>query len=102
MGGQRQYSNLIALFDSFDKYQNIVSIAQNAEGTLEKQNETYMDRLTTHITKMTAATEELFMSLVDSDGFKNLIDIFTKLIELVSTFTDVVGGLGPVLSIAAG
>ena len=102
MGGQRQYSNLIALFDSFDKYQNMVSIAQNAEGTLEKQNETHMDRLTTHITKMTATTEELFMSLVDSDGFKNLIDIFTKLIELVSTFTDAVGGLGPILSVAAG
>lgn len=102
MGGQRQYSNLVALFDNFDKYQNMVSVAQSAEGTLEKQNETYMDRLTTHITKMTAATEKLFMTLVDSDGFKTLIDIFTKLIELVSTFTDAVGGLGPILSVAAG
>lgn len=102
MGGQRQYSNLVALFDNFDKYQNMVSVAQNAEGTLEKQNETYMDRLTTHITQMTAATEKLFMTLVDSDGFKDLIDIFTQLIELTSGFVDSIGGLGPILGMLGG
>lgn len=102
MGGQRQYSNLVALFDNFDKYQNMVSVAQNAEGTLEKQNETHMDRLTTHITQMTAATEKLFMTLVDSDGFKDLIDIFTQLIELTSGFVDSIGGLGPILGVLGG
>lgn len=102
MGGQRQYSNLVALFDNFDKYQNMVSVAQNAEGTLEKQNETHMDRLTTHITQMTAATEKLFMTLVDSDGFKDLIDIFTQLIELTSGLVDSIGGLGPILGVLGG
>ena len=34
MAGQRQYSNLIALFDNFDKYTEALHTAQNAAGTL--------------------------------------------------------------------
>jgi TP901 family phage tail tape measure protein len=42
MAGQRQYSNLIALFDNFKEYNRALNIAQNAAGTLQKQQDTYM------------------------------------------------------------
>ena len=37
MAGQRQYSNLIALFDNFQQYNKALNTAQNAAGTLQKQ-----------------------------------------------------------------
>jgi hypothetical protein len=34
MAGQRQYNNLIALFDNWDKYVKSVNTSLNAQGTL--------------------------------------------------------------------
>jgi len=35
MAGQRQYSNLMALFGNFDKYTSALNTARNAAGTLQ-------------------------------------------------------------------
>ena len=64
MAGQRQYSNLVALFDNFDKYNSALKTAQEAEGTLSKQNDTYMESLNTHLQKLTTAAEELSLALI--------------------------------------
>ena len=42
MGGVRQYSNLTALFENWDKYQAALKTSQNATGTLQKQQEIAM------------------------------------------------------------
>lgn len=50
MAGQRQYTNLIALFDNYqDKYISALKTAQGAEGTLNKQNKAYMEDINTKI-----------------------------------------------------
>ena len=57
MAGQRQYSNLIALFDNFEEYNRALGIAQNAAGTLQKQQDTYMESTRAHLNQLKAATE---------------------------------------------
>ncbi len=92
MAGQRQYSNLVALFDNFDKYQSALNTAQNAQGTLQKQQDIYMDRLTTHLQQLTTATEHMWMGLVDTDDFKGVIDGLTFIIEKVDSLFQSLGG----------
>ena len=55
MAGQRQYSNLIALFDNFEQYNKALVTAQNAEGTLQEQQEIHMDQLNAHLAQLKAS-----------------------------------------------
>ena len=93
MAGQRQYSNLVALFDNFDKYNSALETAQNAEGTLAAQNEIHMESLSAHLQQLTTQTEEMWMHLTDTDGIKDLIDGLTSIVDKVDKlFTSLGGG----------
>jgi len=65
MAGQRQYSNLIALFDNFEQYNKSLTTAQNAAGTLQEQQDIYMDSMAAHLKQLKASTEGIFNSLFD-------------------------------------
>ena len=56
IAGKRQYNNLIALFENWDMYESSLTTSQNSAGTLQKQQEIYMDSLEAHINKLTAAS----------------------------------------------
>ena len=92
MAGQRQYSNLVALFDNFDKYNSALKTAQEAEGTLSKQNDIHMESLNAHLQKLTTATEEMWMNLTDTDGIKGLVDGLTSIIQKVDKLFKSLGG----------
>lgn len=92
MAGQRQYNNLLALFDNFDKYNSALETAQNAEGTLTEQNETHMESLSTHLQQLTTATEEMWMNLTDTEGIKDLVDGLTSIIQKVDKLFKSLGG----------
>ena len=92
MAGQRQYSNLMALFDNFDKYESALNTAQNAGGKLQEQQDVYMDRLSTHVQQLTTATEHMWMGLFDTDGFKDVIDGLTTIVEKVDKLFQSIGG----------
>ena len=99
MAGQRQYTNLIALFDNYqDKYISALKTAQGAEGTLNKQNKAYMEDINTKINQMTAATEKMWMNLIDTDGFKGIINDLTKVINKVDQLFQSIGGGKAVLN----
>ena len=97
MAGQRQYSNLIALFDNFDQYTKSLEIARNAEGTLQSQQDTYMESMTAHLNQLKAAKEDVFDSLINSDSMKDLVDVLTNVVELFANFVDSIGGGGVLL-----
>jgi TP901 family phage tail tape measure protein len=95
--GTRQYNNLLSLFNNWDMYQAALKTSENAAGTLASQQEIYLESLEAKTEKLTAATEELYLNLFDSDSFKDVIDLFTKVIEQVAMFTDAIGGGGNAL-----
>ena len=91
MAGQRQYSNLIALFDNFEKYNEALNTAQNSAGTLEKQQSIYMDSMKAHLNELTTAIEKIWQGLSDPKAITSLIDGLTTITKLIA---DVVNGLG--------
>ena len=97
MAGQRQYSNLIALFDNFTEYNRALNIAQNATGTLQKQQNVYMQSTRAHLNQLKTATEDLYDSLINTDSIKPLIDGLTTVVSLAAKFVDSLGGGGNLL-----
>lgn len=92
IAGTRQYSRMMALFDNWDMYKDAKSTSLNSEGTLAKQNEIALDSLDKKIQQLTTTTEELFLTLVDSDAFKTLIDGFTAIVDGANDFIKAIGG----------
>jgi hypothetical protein len=48
MAGQRQFNNLVALFDNWGQYQDMLNTSMNATGSLEQKNSIYMESLQAH------------------------------------------------------
>ena len=92
MAGQRQYSNLIALFDNFEKYNEALNTAQNAAGTLQKQQDIYMESTAAHLQTLKAAVENIYDSFVDTDSINGIVDGLTIVANLFANFIDGIGG----------
>ena len=92
MAGQRQYSNLIALFDNFEKYNEALNTAQNAAGTLNKQQSIYMDNIKAHLNELTTAVESIWQGLTDPEGLNKIIDALTVITKGVSNLFQGLGG----------
>ena len=92
MAGQRQYSRLLSLFDNWGMYEESLKTSQNSLGTLNEQNEIYMESMEAHLNKLTAASEKLYGELMDPEGINPLIDSLTTIVDLLGSFTSVIGG----------
>lgn len=97
VAGTRQYNNLLALFDNWDMYTKAIETSGNAAGTLQKQQDIYMDRTVAHLQQLRTATEDLYDSLFETKSFNNLLDGITGAVDLLGSFVDAIGGGGNVL-----
>lgn len=97
MAGQRQYNNLLALFDNFEEYNKALNIAQNAAGTLQEQQDIYMEGTAAHLKVLKASVEDLYDSLIDTDGMNGLIDGLSTAATFAANLVDGLGGGGAVL-----
>ena len=92
MAGKRQYNNLIALFDNWDMYTEAVSTSANAMGTLQNQQNIYMDSTEAHLDIMRTSFEDLYDSLLSGDDIETFADAITKVVNGLTTFVDSIGG----------
>jgi TP901 family phage tail tape measure protein len=97
MAGQRQYSNLIALFDNFEKYNEALATAQGAAGTLQEQQDVYMDQTAAHLQVLKASMEDIYDSLADTDSINSIIDVLSGAANFAANFIDSLGGGIPIL-----
>ena len=97
MAGQRQYNNLLALFDNFEEYNKALNTAQNAAGTLQKQQDTYMESTAAHLQVLKASVEDIYDSLADTDSINGLIDGLSTAATFTANLVDGLGGGGAVL-----
>ena len=98
MGGKYQYSRLLSLFDNFDEYNKSLKIAQESAGTLQEQQDIYMESTAAHLQTLKGAVDNVYDSLLDTDSINNVADILTKLANTAATFIDSLGGGEAILS----
>ena len=95
IAGKRQYNNLIALFENWDMYESSLSTSQTSEGTLQKQQDTYMDSIEAHLNQLSVASEKLYDALIDNDAVKGFIDLLTGVVDIFGDITEGIGGVIP-------
>ena len=102
MAGTRQANNLLALFDNWDTYTDTLESANNSLGTLQREQDTYMERTEAHLQQLTTASENLFDSLIDTQDINGLIDGITSVVSVTADWVDSLGGAKSILAALGG
>ena len=97
MGGQRQVNQLMALFDNWTTYSELLNTSLESEGTLAQKNSVYLESLGAKMEQLGAAGERVKSSLIDSESFGNVIELLTAGTNLLGGFIQAIGGGGTAL-----
>ena len=97
MAGTRQYNNLLSLFDNWDQYTKSLETSANAAGTLQEQQDIYMESTQAHLAQLKASWEDLYDSLLDADTINGVSDALSGVVSLMANFVDSIGGGSNVL-----
>ena len=93
LAGKRQYNNLLALFDNWDMYNKAVETSMESQGTLQKQQDIYIESTAAHLQKMQTSLEGVKDSLLGPNDINPILDGLTSFIETLEKAIDMVGGL---------
>lgn len=93
LAGKRQYNNLLALFDNWDMYNKAVETSMASQGTLQKQQDIYMESTVAHLQKMRTSLEGVKDSLLGLNDINPILDGLTSFIETLEKAIDMVDGL---------
>ena len=97
VGGVRQYTNLIALMDNWDKMQENVLTAQGAEGTLQEQADIYAESWEAAQKRVKASAQEIYTAILDDKFFIAMNNGFAGFLREIGNIIDSLGGLKGVL-----
>lgn len=104
LAGKRNANTLFAILDNMDTLKSAYKTAEESAGSAQREQENYQKGITYSINQAKAALEELSYDALNSDFLKNLIDIGTKVLEIIDKLIDNVGflktafiGLGTVI-----
>lgn len=92
MAGQRQMNNLIALFDNWSKYSEMLNVSLDAQGTLEEKNARYLESTEAHLNTLKSTWQDLYTTILDKDEINTGIDAITTAVEALDTFLEGFGG----------
>lgn len=92
MAGTRQYNNLLALFENWDMYNTAVETSANAMGTLQHQQDIYMESTEAHLQQMRTAAQGLYDTMIDNKEINAGIDVMTDFIKVINTSFESFGG----------
>lgn len=92
MAGKRQYNNLMALFENWDMYSKALETSADAMGTLQHQQDIYMESTSAKLKTLKATWQDLYDGLIDDDEINAGIDALTNLVQVFDNFIDSFGG----------
>ena len=92
MAGKRQYNNLIALFENWDMYTDALNTSVDALGTLQHQQDIYMESTAAKLKTLKATWQDLYDGIIDQDELNAGIGALTNLVQVFDNFIDSFGG----------
>lgn len=101
MAGTRQYNNLLSLFENWDMYTAALETSTKAVGTLNKQNDIYLEGTKAKLQELKTEAERTYDVLFDdtvtqglTEGLKGVLTLFNDFIEGIGGGTNALINLG--------
>lgn len=102
VAGVRQYTQLVALMDNWDTFQQNLQIAKSSSGTLDAQAAIYAESWEAASDRVRASWEGLWDNLIDSEGFIAILDMTSGLVGILDNMVTGLGGAGGALATFGG
>lgn len=99
VAGKRQYTQLMALFENWDMYQQNMNIASSAEGSLQDMADIYAESWEAASARVKASMETIFSSLINDQAIIKLTNVVASVVNGISGFIDTLGGAGGALKL---
>jgi TP901 family phage tail tape measure protein len=96
LAGSRQQPRLLAIFNDFERTEELIAVSAGAAGELEDQHLEYMEGLEAALVRMKNAWEQVVTAFMSSEV---IITIVNFLSAGFSTIADVIGGIGSPIQI---
>ena len=101
IGGKRQWTQVTALFDNWDKYSSALNIAKDATGALQKQQDIYSESVAAHLQQLKTQWEGIYQELLNSKEIIAVVDIGKSLLSVFESIVKTAGGAVPILGSVA-
>lgn len=98
VAGVRQYTQLIALMDNWDFFQENLVTAMGSEGSLEQQAQTYAKSWEAARDRVKAASEDVYDSIINPQAFIEVDNALTPILTGIAKLIDGMGGLKGILT----
>ena len=98
VAGVRQYTQLVALMDNWDFFQQNLGTALGSEGALTKQADIYAESWEAASKRVKASAESIFQNLIDDKFFISINNGLANLLTGIKEFIKGIGGAQGVLS----
>ena len=92
MAGQRQYNNLLALFENWSKYSELVNISMDSQGAAMEKNQRYLDSYAAKLEQFGAAQERVKSAFIDENDLKGITQFGTSAVNLFASLVEGIGG----------
>lgn len=92
VAGKRQYTQLMALMENQDMYYSNMNVANNAEGTLQTQADTYAESWEAASKRLQASIENIYTALSEDSAIISLMNALSELTNGVGEFIKTLGG----------
>lgn len=102
IGGKRQWGQVIALFNSWDKYSEALNVAKNSTGALQEQQDIYMERTTAHLQAVKTAWEGVYNEMITPENINAVADTIVNILDGVKNLIQALGGMKPILTTISG
>ena len=93
VAGTRQYNQLVALMDNWDKVQENLETTKIADGELQAQADIYAQSWEAAQKRVQAAAQTIYASLMDEDFFIKIANGAEKFLNVLGKVIDALGGL---------
>ena len=101
VAGVRQYTQLIALMDNWDEFQQNVQIAESSEGSLSRQQEIWAESWEAANEKVRASLETIYQLLLDDDAFISILNFTSDSVDAIGSLVKGMGGLSTILPLVS-
>lgn len=103
VAGKRQFNNIFALFENWDKYNKNLDIAKNSLGELQKQQDIFLESYEAKLQKISTSWESVIHNFKNDTVFKGFLEGINGVVKGISIITKNmgVGGITNLMSLMA-
>ena len=98
VAGVRQYTQLVALMDNWDFFQQNLGTALGSEGALTKQADIYAESWAAASKRVKASAESIYQNLIDDEFFISINNGLANLLTGIGAFVKEMGGAKTLLT----